>query len=150
MKTVSRFLFLSLSLLLIACSDDDKPNLDQVEPALKSYLTTEQARTCSGTVTVDRVSILKIGDFESKLDGFPVYATFGVTCSGINGNSTWSSDDSSMAKFTAVVRKKTTGEFECFMPDAFKEQRNAFQKGTDQVPDDLLKSNAPKPITAPH
>ena len=150
MKTVSRFLFLSLSLFLVACSDDDKPNVEQVEPALKTFLVLEKARTCGGTVTVDRVSIFKIGDYDGKLDGYPVYATFGVTCAEISGNSTWSSDDSSMAKFTAVVRKKTSGEFECFMPDAFKEQRNALQRQTDQVPDDLLKTDAPKPIKAPH
>jgi len=95
------------------------------------------------------VTILKIGEFESKLDGFPVYATFGVTCSEASGSSPWVSDDTTMSKFTAVVRKKTSGEFECFMPEQFQERRNAMERQTDVLPPDMMKTDAPKPITAP-
>ena len=147
MNTSYRLLALTLGFLFISgCSDDEKPTVEQVEPALKTFLVMEKAKTCGGTVTVDRVSVNKIGDFESKLDGYPVYATFGVTCSE---GSTWISDDTSTANFTTVVRKKSSGEFECFMPEQFQQRRNAMERQTDVVPQDMLKPDAPKPITAP-
>jgi hypothetical protein len=147
MNTGYRFFVLTLVLLILSgCSDDDKPTVEQVEPALKVYLVIEKAKTCGGTITVDRVSINKIGDFETKLDGYPVYATFGVKCSE---GSSWISDDTSTATFTTVVRKKTSGEFECFMPEQFQQRRNAMERQTDAVPQEMMKPEAPKPITAP-
>jgi hypothetical protein len=147
MNTIYRFIALSLGVLVISgCSGNDKPTVEQVEPALKTYLVLEKAKTCNGTVTVDRVSILKIGDFETKLDGYPVYATFGVVCSE---GSVWTSDDTSTATFTTVVRKKMSGEFECFMPEAFQQRKNAMQRQIDALPQDLMRTDAPKPITAP-
>jgi hypothetical protein len=150
MNNTYRLLFLALSLLIVGgCSEDEKPNIEQVEPALKTYLVMEKAKTCGGTVSVDRVSINKIGDFESKLDGYPVYATFAVICVESSNSSSWISDDTSTAEFTTVVRKKSSGEFECFMPEAFQQRRNAMERQTDVLPPDIMKTDAPKPITAP-
>ena len=150
MNTTYRLLVLTLGLLIISgCSEDNKPTADQVEPALKMYLVLEKAKTCGGTVSVDRVSINKIGDFESKLDGYPVYATFGVSCSDGSNSSSWVNDDTSTATFTTVVRKKMSGEYECFMPESFQQKQNAMQRQTDALPQDLMKTDVPKPITAP-
>jgi hypothetical protein len=147
MKKIFLSLLGTLSLLIMSgCSLDEKPSTEQVEPALRAYLTMEKAKSCGGTVTVDRLSILRIGDFESKLDGFPVYATFGVTCTEGSNFSVWNNDDTSSTGLTTVVRKKSTGEFECFMPDVFKERQNAMQKGVDQVPQEMMKTEAPKPV----
>lgn len=147
MNSLYRLLAITLGILVFSgCSEDDKPSVEQVEPALKTFLVLEKAKTCGGTITVDRISIHKIGEFESKLDGYPVYATFGVTCSE---GSPWISDDTSTAKFTAVVRKKTSGELECFMPEQFQERRNAMERQTDAVPQDMMKTDAPKPIKVP-
>ncbi len=147
MNSSYRNLVLALGILIVGgCSSDDKPTVDQVEPALKTFLVMEKAKTCGGTVSVDRVSINKIGEFESKLDGYPVYATFGVTCSD---GTLWASDDTSTANFTTVVRKKSSGEIECFMPEQFQQRRNAMERQTDAVPQDMLKPDAPKPIGVP-
>ena len=147
MNNTCWLIVLTVGLLVIGgCSDDEKPSIDQVEPALKTYLVMEKAKTCGGTVSVDRVSIYKIGDFQSELDGYPVYATFGVTCSE---GSVWVSEDTSATNFTTVVRKKSSGEFECFMPEQFQQRRNAMERQTDAIPQDMLKPEAPKPITAP-
>jgi hypothetical protein len=147
MNITYRLLVLAFGLLIVGgCSEDDKPSVEQVEPALKTYLVLEKAKTCGGTVAVDWVSIHKIGDYESNLVGYPVYATFGVTCSE---GSPWVSNDTSTANFTTVVRKKMSGEFECFMPEHFQQRRNAMERQTDALPQDLLKTDAPKPITAP-
>ena len=150
MKSIGGILFAVMGFLIVSgCSGDDKPAADAVEPALRSYLVLEKARTCGGTVTVDRVSINKIGDFESKLDGYPIYATFGVTCSDGANSSSWISDDTSTSTFTVVVRKKTSGEYECFMPEAFRQRQNALQRQGNSVPDELLKTEVPKPISVP-
>ena len=146
MKTISLLLLGVLGLFIGGCSQDEKPSVDDVIPALKTYLIMEKAKSCGGTVSVDRISILKIGDFESKLDGFPVYATFGVTCQESSNFSTWNSDDTSTVKFTAVVRKKMSGEFECFMPDLFKERQNAMERQQEALPSDMMKTETPKPV----
>jgi len=150
MKTTSLLLLLVLGILnTIGCSQDEKPTAEQIEPALRTYLVMEKARTCGGTVSVDRVAINKIGDFESKLDGYPVYATFAVVCVDGSNSSSWVSDDTSTANFTTVVRKKMSGEFECFMPELVQQRQNALQRQADGVDPNLLKTDAPKPITAP-
>jgi len=146
MKSILGGLLAVMGLLMISGCSEDIPSTDQVEPALKTYLIAEKAKSCNGTVTVDRVAINKIGEFDSKLDGFPVYATFGVICSE---GSTWINDDTSTATTTIVVRKKTSGELECFMPEIFRQRQNDMQKATNNVPDDMMKTDVPKPITAP-
>jgi hypothetical protein len=148
MKSSYRFILATAGLLFAAgCSSEGSPpSAEEVEPALKHYLIMEKAKTCGGTVTVDRLSILKVGEFESKLDGFPVYATFGVSCVEGSGFSNWNSDDTSTTNFTTVVRRKMSGEIECFMPDLFKERQNAMQRQQNTLPQDVMKTEPPKPI----
>ncbi len=146
MKAPGAILFALLSFLIVSgCSEDNKPTTDEVEPALKSYLIAEKRKTCGGSINVDRLSITKIGDFESKLDGWPVYATFGVTCVEGDNPSTWQNDDSLSTNWVSVVRKKMSGEYECFMPKQFQEGQNAMQKQMDALPQDLMQTQQPKP-----
>ena len=150
MNTTYRLIVLTLGLFIVGgCSQDEMPTVEQVEPALKTYLVMEKAKTCGGTVSVDRVSINKIGEYDTKLAGYPVYATFAVICADGSNTSSWISDDTSTATFTTLVQKKSTGEFVCFMPEGFQQRRNAMERQTDALPQDIMKTDAPKPITAP-
>ncbi len=145
MKTPAAALFTVLSFLVVSgCSQEDKPTMDQVEPALKSYLIAEKRKSCGGSITVDRLSVTRIGDFESKLDGWPVYATFVVACAEGENTSTWQNDDTSAAAFASVVRKKLSGEYECFMPAQFQQTQNAMQKQMDALPPDMTQAPQPK------
>lgn len=145
MKSIFAALLAVLGLMMIGCSEDI-PSTDQVEPALRTYLIAEKAKSCNGSVTVDRVSINKVGQFDSKLDGFPVYATFGVQCSE---GTVWRNDDTSTTSTTIVVRKKISGEYECFTPEIFRQRQNDMQKATNNVPDDMMKGDVPKPVGVP-
>ena len=145
MKHPCGMLFAVLSFLVVSgCSEDDKPTTDQVDPLLRTYLIAEKRKSCGGSIAVDRLTITKIGDFDSKLDGFPVYATFGVSCTEGYNTSTWQNDDTSAAAFASVVRKKMSGEYECFMPAQFRQSQNAMQKQIEALPQDLMQPQQPK------
>jgi hypothetical protein len=145
MKTPGGILFAVLSFLIVSgCSQDERPTTDQVEPLLRTYLIAEKRKSCGGSITVDRVTITRIGDFESKLDGWPVYATFGVTCAEGDNTSVWQNEDTSATAFASVVRKKQSGEYECFMPAQFQQSQNAMQKQMDVLPQDLTTPQQPK------
>lgn len=126
MHSFVRSLVLALSLLAFAgCSGDERPTAEEVEPALKTYLIAHKAKTCNGTVTLDRMSIQRIGDFDKQLGGWPVYATFSVTCKEGSNSTTWNSDDPSSKAMASLARKTVSGDIECFMPRGFRTWRNS-------------------------
>jgi hypothetical protein len=138
MVSVVRLAVVALGLIVLSgCSQDEKPTAQQVEPSLRAYLIGEKARNCGGRVTVDRLSITNIGDYDDKMGGWPIYATFGVTCVEGSNFSTWNSDDTSSTSMASVVRKKLSGEYECFMPEIFREKENQMQKQMDLLPTDV-------------
>jgi hypothetical protein len=104
----------------VGCSSDTKPTTDEVEPALKAYLLAEKARTCGGTVAVERLSVTDVGDFDKRWGGWPVYATFSVTCYDGGNRSTWNSNDPSSKVMASIVRRNAVGDYECFLPDMFR------------------------------
>ncbi|MBM4160273.1 MAG: hypothetical protein FJ217_04145 [Ignavibacteria bacterium] len=143
MAYAARLLVLGLSvLLLVGCSGSKKPTVAEVEPALRTFLTMEKGRSCAGSVTVDHLTITKIGEYEEKYVGWPVYATFAVTCVEGSSFSTWSNDDTSTTSFTSVVREKLNGGYECYIPEQYRQRENplapqieALPPGTIQSPD---------------
>lgn len=140
MRNFAWMLVLALCLTtMIGCSEDRKPTAAEVEPALKVYLIGEKARTCAGKVTVDRLSITSVGEYDDNLGGWPVYATFGVTCVEGSSFSTWSNDDPSNKTMASVVRKKLSGEYECFMPELFRQKESQLGRQMDALPQDLFK-----------
>jgi hypothetical protein len=97
-------LFMLLS-AFVGCSSDTKPTTDEVEPALKVYLLAEKGRTCKGKVEVARLTVTDVGDFDKQYGGWPVYATFSVTCYEGGNSSTWESNDPKDKVMTSLVRK---------------------------------------------
>jgi len=129
-----RRLVLGLSLLAFAgCSGDEKPTAEKVEPALKAYLIAQKAKTCNGTVTLDRMSIQKIGDFDKQFGGWPVYATFSVTCKEGSNSTTWHSDDASSEAMASLARKTASGDIECFMPAMFQNAEEQLKKQLEEA-----------------
>jgi hypothetical protein len=110
------------------CSLGSKPSIEEVKGPVETYL--KNQKKCSGRVTVDKLIIQKIGDYDDDLDGWPVYAIFAVTCQEPNLKETWRGDEKSEA-MTAVVRKKIGG-YEAFMPKIFEE---GFQKLDGMIQD---------------
>jgi hypothetical protein len=120
----------------IGCSDDTKPTPDEVAPALKSYLLAEKAKICNGRVEVERMSVTSVGDFDERWGGWPVYATFAVTCYDGGNRTTWNSDNPTEKVMASVVRKNAAGEYECFLPEMFRVAEDQMRK---QMLQDMLK-----------
>jgi hypothetical protein len=102
------------------CSNDTKPTTDEVEPALKVYLLSEKANACNGRVEIERLSVIEVGDFDKRWEGWPVFATFSVTCYDGGNRITWNSNDPSEKVMTSLVRKNAAGDYECFLPNMFR------------------------------
>jgi hypothetical protein len=115
------------------CTGDTKPSTDEVEPALKAYLIAAKAKTCSSRVDVERLAVTDVGDFDKRWGGWPVYATFSVTCYVGGNRSTWNSNDPSDKVVASVVRRNAAGEYECFLPDMFREAEEQMKKQMENI-----------------
>jgi hypothetical protein len=124
-------------ILLISCSEKVKPSIAETEPLLKAYLVGEKAKTCGGTVSVDQMTITRIGDYEDKYGGWPVYAMFAVTCVEGSSFSSWTNDDTSSTKWASIVREKGSGGYECYIPELFRVRENDLGKQMDRLPTDM-------------
>jgi hypothetical protein len=129
-RTVILFLLLAV---FGGCTSDTKPSTDEVEPALKAYLIAAKAKTCSGRVEVDRLAVTEVGEFDKRWEGWPVYATFSVTCYEGGNRSTWNSNDPSDKVMASLVRRNTTGDYECFLPDMFREAEEQLKKQMENM-----------------
>jgi hypothetical protein len=133
-KIIIRLSILSLLLAgVVGCSNDAKPAPVEVEPALKTYLIAEKARTCGGIVTIERLSVTEVKDFDKQWGGWPVYATFSVTCIEGGNRTTCESNDPSDKAMASLVRKNAAGDYECFMPDVFRSAQEQMKKQLENM-----------------
>jgi hypothetical protein len=123
--------------ILAGCSEKVKPSIAETEPLLKSFLIGEKARTCGGTVSIDQMTITRIGDYEDKYGGWPVYAMFAVTCVEGTSFNSWTNDDTSSTKWASIVREKGSGGYECYIPELFRVRENDLGKQMDRLPTDM-------------
>ena len=94
-----------------------KPSNEQVKKPIKTYL--KKQHKCSGDITVDKLIITKVGDYDKNFEGWPVYAIFDVNCQEGGISTTWKGDGSDKA-MTAVIRRGLGG-YEAFMPKIFED-----------------------------
>ncbi|MCX6144089.1 MAG: hypothetical protein NTZ35_12820 [Ignavibacteriales bacterium] len=133
-----RILAASLVLVLIVgCSDKVKPSIAEMQPGVRAYLLGEKQKTCGGTVSVDHLTITKIGDYEDKYGGWPVYATFSIACVEGSGFSNWTNEDTSSTHWVTIVRQKMDGGYECYIPEIFRERDNSLSREMDRLPTDM-------------
>lgn len=124
--------------LLIGCSDKVKPSFAETEPGLRAFLIGEKAKTCGGTVQVDQLTIVRIGDYEDKFGGWPVYATFAVACVEGSSFSSWTNEDTSSTNWATIVRQKMDGGYECCVPELFRQRENEMSRSLDRLPTDMV------------
>jgi hypothetical protein len=131
---INRFVIAYVLLgVFVGCSSDTKPTTDEVEPALTTYLLAEKARTCNGKVEVERLTVTRVGDFDKQWGGWPVYATFSITCYAGGNRTTWNSNDPSDKAMTSLVRKNAAGDYECFIPDMFRAAHEQMNKQLENM-----------------
>jgi hypothetical protein len=114
------------------------PSAQQVEPLLKDYLAANSSGNCSGTITLEQLDDVSVGEFSSQFGGWPVYANHRETCHQGNSSMTYDGSNDVERHVAAVfVRRTTTGHLETYLPsifgDAQRQMQQSFQKALDNM-----------------
>jgi len=114
------------------------PSAQQVEPLLKDYLLANSSGNCSGTMTLEQLEDVSVGEFSSQFGGWPVYANHRETCHQGNSSMTYDGSKDVERHVAAVfVRRTTTGHIETYVPsifgDAQRQMEKSFQKALDSM-----------------
>lgn len=103
-----------------------------VKPALESYLIAEHQKRCAGTVTLDHLSVTRVGEYQQAMGGYPVFAAFSTTCQSSGNSETFNGEDSSNAA-AAYVRKSISGAWEAHTPDVFRQGQAQSSKQIEEM-----------------
>ena len=103
-----------------------------VKPALESYLIAEHQKRCTGKVSLDHLSVTRVGDYDQVMGGYPVFAGFSTTCQSGGNRETFNGEGSSNAA-AAYVRKSISGAWEAYMPDIFRQGQAQASKQVEEM-----------------
>src|SRR2546429_5126013 len=104
------------------------PSAREVESALRVYLSPPKSQNCSGSMTLEQLDEVRVGEYAEQFGGWPVYAAHRETCHEENRSSGYSSRYSQTFDgrregernvAVASVRRSDTGQFEVFVPGLF-------------------------------
>lgn len=110
------------------------PSARETEYALRAYLGSPESNRCSGSLTVEQLDDVSVGDYVKEFGGWPVYANHMEVChSGIMTTTFDSRHDAERKVAAAFVRRSNTGRVEVFQPAAFQQMQQAFQKAVDSI-----------------
>jgi hypothetical protein len=114
------------------------PSAQQVELLVRDYLVANSSGNCSGSMTLEQLDDLSVGEFSSQFGGWPVYANHRETCHQGNGSVTYDGSKDVERHVAAVfVRRTRTGRLEAYMPsifgDAQRQMEQSFKKALDNM-----------------
>jgi hypothetical protein len=110
-------------------SSDAAPSAAEVEPALRSFLSTGK-----GNCSVGHLSDVSIGERNEQFGGWPVYASHEETCQEGDSSVTYSGlEDAAKQVAVAFVRRGAGGGIELYVPQFFKEARQQMQGALDSA-----------------
>jgi hypothetical protein len=123
------------------------PSVRQIEPLLRDYLVSEASRSCSGTMTLERLDDVSIGDFSTQMGGWPVYAAHVETCRQGGDSTTFDgSKDAERKVASAFARRSAAGGVELYTPAFFqnaqRDMQQTFQKALDSIQPKQASSSA--------
>jgi hypothetical protein len=118
--------------VLLGCSADQPPTTEQAQAAIADYLRAEKARTCRGSVSLESLRVARIDPYSSQWEGFPAYAAFSVSCRDGNLTTTWEDSDTNRA-MVAVLRRRSFGGWEAFMPAFFRDAQRMLERQFDEA-----------------
>jgi hypothetical protein len=105
------------------------PSAKKVEPVLRSFLYDRQYSDCPGNVTLTRLSDIRVGRFYREAGGWPVFASYDLTCRGRSGTSKYSwRNGPGQNTPIAFARKDTSGGLELFTWGSSQDMREKIQK----------------------
>jgi hypothetical protein len=119
-------------------SSASAPSAGQIESLLKDYLLSGSSSNCSGTMTVEQLDSVAVGEFSSQMGGWPVYADHVETCRDGGTSTTYDgSKDVERKVVAAFARRTATGGLEVYTPEVFlnaqREMQQTFQKALDGI-----------------
>ena len=124
-----------LLLCLCACGDGSSttpPSEAEAKSALASYVVAQQQSGCRGSVTLDRLSVTRVGSYERNVGGYPVFAAFSITCR--HGNTTETMNiNGSTAAATAYMRKSSFGAWEAYTPEILRQGQAQMDRQMDEM-----------------
>src|SRR5207253_8689138 len=100
------------------------PSAREVESALRVYLSSPKSQNCSGSMTLEQLDEVRVGEYAEQFGGWPVYAAHRETCHEENRSSGYSSRysqtfdgrrDGERNVAVAFVRRSVTGQVEVFV-----------------------------------
>lgn len=114
------------------------PSANQVEPLLRDYLLSDAAGNCAGTMTLEQLDDVSVGEFSSQFGGWPVYANHRETCRRGGSSMTYDGSKDAERHVAAVfVRRTATGRLEAYIPsffaDAQRQMQQSLQKALDNT-----------------
>jgi hypothetical protein len=134
------------------------PSAREVESALRVYLSSPESQNCSGSMTLEQLDDVRLGEYTEQFGGWPVYAAHRETCHEVSRSSGYSMRssqtydgrrDGERNVAVAFVRRSVSGHVEVFEPTLFRDgerqMRETIQKSLDSI--QLKVQSGPRPTT---
>lgn len=90
------------------------PAKEQIESVIKAFAESQASRQCTGTSSVDDLTIESVGAYNDGAGGFPVYGNYSTHCREGVTETTRTLAPSSSAPFVYIRRSQ--GVYEVFVP----------------------------------
>ncbi|MDD4953833.1 MAG: hypothetical protein PHG40_02880 [Candidatus Omnitrophica bacterium] len=133
-RALSLVLVLLLSFTYAYCqTPQTEPSAQEVKSVLKNYLTSSGVMECDGYITLEHLSNIRLGGYDQKLGGWPVYAKHKQTCHSGKSKMTYDNTGDYKEAIAAVVRRNPSGDLECFTPQIFKEAAQDLNKALERA-----------------
>lgn len=114
-----------------------KPRPDEIEPLLREYLTGDlEEKDCPDGLTIEGLTIVKVGDYDGAMGGWPVYADSKVRCDSGKLHTTFDSSKNPQA-VSVFVRRDKEGNLECFMPEFAEKAMADFNRAINKMADSM-------------
>ena len=132
------------------------PSAREVESALRVYLSSPDSQNCSGSMTLEQLDDVRLGEYTEQFGGWPVYAAHRETCHEVSRSAgysvrSWQSydgrRDGERNVAVAFVRRSVTGQVEVFEPALFRDGerqvRETIQKSLENIRFNVQSSSTP-------
>jgi hypothetical protein len=132
------------------------PSAREVESALRVYLSSPDSQNCSGSMTLEQLDDVRLGEYTEQFGGWPVYAAHRETCHEVSRSAgyslrSWQSydgrHDGERNVAVAFVRRSVTGQVEVFEPALFRDGerqvRETIQKSLENIRFNVQSSSTP-------
>jgi hypothetical protein len=147
MKRLKWLLFIAIAVVaFLYYRSHAAPSAREVESALRVYLSSPASQNCSGSMTLEQLDDVRLGEYTEQFGGWPVYAVHRETCheesrsSGYSSRSSQTYDgrrDAERNVAVAFVRRSATGHVEVFVPGLFRagelQVRETIQKSLENI-----------------